>query len=73
MLVLSAAFKSKTLGAYVESGKLDQLFTRTIKLLRGLSPISQTLEKDCYILRCLRKVVFEGGDPEMSTSFSSDG
>ena len=72
MLVLSAAYKSKTLGAFVDPNQLDRLFTRTIKLLKRLSPISQTLERDCFILQCLRKVVFEGGEPEMATSFSSD-
>lgn len=72
MLVLSAAFKSKTLGAYVEAKDLDKLFNRTIKLLKDLAPISRTLAQDSFILQCLRKVVFEGGDPEMATSFSSD-
>ena len=72
MLVLSAAFKSKTLGKYVEAPRLDWLFTRTIKLFKRLSPISQTLERDCFILQCLRKVVFEGGEPELATSFSSE-
>ncbi|KAL6714688.1 hypothetical protein ACLMJK_008113 [Lecanora helva] len=72
MLVLSAAFKSKTLGSYVKPSKLDQLFTRTIKLLKRLAPISQTLERDAFILQCLRKVVFEGGEPELATSFSSE-
>lgn len=72
MLVLSAAFKSKTLGSYVDSRDLDRLFNRTIKLLKDLVPISEMLAQDMFILQCLRKVVFEGGDPQMSTSFSSD-
>ncbi len=72
MLVLSAAFKSKTLGSYVEPKNLDKLFNRTIKLLKDLAPISDTLSHDCFILQCLRRVVFEGGDPQMATSFSSD-
>ncbi len=72
MLVLSAAFKSKTLGGFVEAAQLDRLFTRTIKLLKRLASISQTLERDCFILQCLRRVVFDGGDPELSTSFSSE-
>jgi hypothetical protein len=72
MLVLSAAFKSKTLGAFLDSRDLDKLFNRTIKLLKDLAPISATLAQDCFILQCLRRVVFEGGDPEMATSFSSD-
>ncbi|KAL9070901.1 MAG: hypothetical protein Q9161_004543 [Pseudevernia consocians] len=71
MLVLSAAYKSKTLGQYVERGKLSHLFDRTIKMLGDLAPISQTLAKDCSILQCLRKVVFEGGD-NLATSFSSE-
>ena len=72
MLVLSAAFKSKILGAYVDSAQLDRLFNRTIKLLKRLAPISQTLDRDCFILQCLRKVVFDGGEPELSSSFSSE-
>lgn len=71
MLVLSAAYKSKTLGQYVERGKLSHLFDRTIKMLGDLSPISQTLAKDCVILQGLRKVVFEGGDT-LASSFSSE-
>lgn len=72
LLVLSAAYKSKTLGALVPSERLDWLFNRTIKLLKGLSPISQTLAKDCQILISLKRVVFEGGDPDLIVSFSSD-
>ena len=72
MLVLSAAFRSKTLGSYIDSNQLDRLFGRTIKLLKRLAPISQTLDRDSFILQCLRRVVFEGGEPELSTSFSSD-
>ncbi|KAK4693532.1 hypothetical protein P7C71_g3888, partial [Lecanoromycetidae sp. Uapishka_2] len=72
MLVLSAAFKSKTLGAYIEPQKLDYLFGRTIKLLKNCSPISSTLAKDCYILQCLRKVVFNSESEAMTTSFSSE-
>lgn len=71
MLVLSAAYKSKTLGHYVERAKLSHLFDRTIKMLSDLAPISQTLAKDSVILQCLRKVVFEGGDT-LATSFSSE-
>ena len=71
MLVLSAAYKSKTLGQYVERGKLSHLFDRTIKMLGDLAPISQTLAKDCHILQGLRKVVFEGGDT-LRNSFSSE-
>lgn len=71
MLVLSAAYKSKTLGEYVDATKLNHLFHRTINLLGSLAPISRTLEKDCFILQCLRKVVFEGGDVP-ATSFSSE-
>lgn len=71
MLVLSAAYKSKTLGQYVEHKKLSHLFDRTIKMLNDLAPISKTLAKDCAILRCLRKVVFEGNDT-LATSFSSE-
>ena len=71
MLVLSAAFKSKTLGQYVEEPQLDRLFNRTIRFLKKLSPISRTLEQDAHILKCLKKVVFEGAEPEMVTSFSS--
>ena len=71
MLVLSAAYKSKTLGQYVERAKLRHLFDRTIKMLGDLGAISFTLAKDCYILKCLRKVVFEGGDT-LATSVSSE-
>ena len=71
MLVLSAAYKSKTLGQYVERGKLSHLFDRTIKMLSDLGPISPTLMKDCSILRCLREVVFEGADT-LASSFSSE-
>ena len=73
MLVLSAAYRSKTLGSYVNKGDLDHLFERTIKLLRDLSPISQTLGRDCYILKCLREVIFDGeGDEGLMSSFSSE-
>ena len=72
MLVLSAAYKSKTLGAFVEPQKLDYLFGRTIKLLKTCSPISMTLAKDCYILECLRKVIFENSSEPMTNSFSSE-
>jgi hypothetical protein len=72
MLVLSAAYKSKTLGAFVETQKLDYLFGRTIKLLKNCSPISSTLAKDCYILECLRRVVFDTGSEPMTNSFSSE-
>ena len=71
MLVLSAAYKSKTLGQYVERGKLSYLFDRTIKMLGDLAPISQTLAKDCFILQCLRRVIFEGND-NMANSFASE-
>ena len=71
MLVLSAAFKSKTLGKYVPEHTIDRLFNRTIKLLRALSPISKTLEQDAHILRCLKTVVFDGKEPDLVTSFSS--
>ena len=71
MLVLSAAYKSKTLGQYVERGKLSHLFDRTIKMLGDLAPISQTLAKDCFILQCLRRVVFDGNDNSAS-SFTSE-
>lgn len=71
MLVLSAAYKSKTLGQYVERGKLSHLFDRTIKMLGDLAPISQTLARDCFILQCLRKVVFEGSD-NSANSFASE-
>lgn len=71
MLVLSAAYKSKTLGQYVERGKLSHLFDRTIKMLGDLAPISQTLAKDCFILQCLRKVVFEVNDSS-ANSFTSE-
>ena len=70
LLVLSAAYKSKTLGQYVANSKLNHLFDRTIKMLNELAPISSTLARDCEILRCLRKVVFEGGDT--LASFSSE-
>lgn len=72
MLVLSAAFKSKTLGAFVEPHRLEYLFGRTIKLLKACSPISSTLAKDCYILECLRRVVFNDDVEPTTTSFSSE-
>ena len=73
MLVLSAAFMSKTLGAYIERHDLENLFDRTIKMLSDLEAISTTLGRDCYILRCLRAVVFESGGAgsAISSSFGS--
>ena len=68
MLVLSAAYKSKTLGSYIAQQQLKRLFGRTIKLLGRLAPISQTLERDCFILQCLRKVVFEDANTELASS-----
>jgi hypothetical protein len=72
ILVLSAAFKSRTLGAFVARDKLTHLFHRTIKFLGSYAPISQTFAKDCYISECLKEVVFEGGEAGFMNSFSSE-
>ncbi|KAL9614805.1 MAG: hypothetical protein Q9167_000715 [Letrouitia subvulpina] len=69
MLVLAATYKSN-LSFLIPRSRLEHLFNRTINLLRGLRPISDTLYEDAKILEILRRVVFE--DTNVSQSFSSD-
>lgn len=69
MLVLAATYKSN-LSFLIPRPKLEHLFHRTINLLRGLRPISDTLYEDAKILEILRRVVFE--ETNVSQSFSSD-
>ena len=71
MLVLAATYKSKsrTLSTLVPADVLSALFERTIRFLRGLIPLSETLQRDVEILEALRELVF---DPSAAThSFSS--
>jgi hypothetical protein len=71
ILVLAATYKSKsrTLSSLVSAETLSMLFDRTINFLRGLVPLSETLERDAEILEALRETVF---DPAAATrSFSS--
>ena len=72
LLVLSATYKSKssTLSKLVPKDTLEHLFERTIRLLRSLVPISESLERDVIILEGLREIIFE--ERSMRSSFSSD-
>ena len=69
MLVLATTYRSE-LRFLIPKAKLEHLFSRTIKLLKSLAPISQTLEQDALILEKLRDVVLDEGNA--SHSFSSD-
>lgn len=70
MLILSATYRDPGLTSLVPQWRLEQLFDRTIGLLRSLSPSSETLAQDAKILSALREVTF-AEPPEQSTSFSS--
>ncbi|KAL8970058.1 MAG: hypothetical protein Q9183_001697 [Haloplaca sp. 2 TL-2023] len=69
MLVLATTYRSE-LRFLIPKAKLEHLFWRTIKLLKSLAPISQTLEQDALILEKLRDVVLDEGNA--NHSFSSD-
>ena len=69
MLVLATTYKSR-LSFLIPRYKLEHLFSRTIKFLQSLQPISETLAKDALILDKLRDVVFDEGN--LGHSFSSD-
>lgn len=70
MLILSATFRDPGLHSLVPKWRLEQLFDRTIGLLRSLGQSSETLAQDAKILGALRDVTL-AGPQEQSASFSS--
>ncbi|KAL8736900.1 MAG: hypothetical protein Q9181_002218 [Wetmoreana brouardii] len=69
MLVLATTYKSH-LAFLIPKTQLEHLFRRTIRFLRDLEPVSNTLAKDALILEKLQEVVFDEGNS--GHSFSSD-
>ena len=68
MLVLAATQRSH-LAKLVDGHNIGFLLERTIKLLRQLRHISETLWEDARILECVAQVVRNEGP--LSSSFSS--
>lgn len=74
MLVLAATYKSQSLHKLVDRDTLERLFSRTIKFLESLGPISATLATDAKILTRLKEDVLKRDAPhgQEGTSFSSN-
>lgn len=62
MLVLSAAFYTPWLKAFVDTERFEQLLSRTITFLRRWARISPTCAIDCQILEKVSLCLFGAGD-----------
>lgn len=62
MLVLSAAYYTPWLKAFVDTDRFEKLLSRTVTFLRRLARISPTCAIDCQILEKVSLCIFGAGD-----------
>ena len=71
LLVLSAAYRDRTLSKFVDPATLEYLFDKTISFLRRSATATSSLRIDLHILEGLKKELFLNPDPRQGSSFSS--